>query len=180
MSDLFGSDPTCGIAVDAAGDDFYTPQWILDLLPQIRLDPCWSPASRVDPIGRFDIRAGQDGLALRWEVSGFVFVNPPYSDTARWLVKARQEAHAWGNVVCVLVPAYPGDGPWHKSVWPDARFVGFFCQRIKFVRPDGVLEQKGRGHALILYGPADKCAAVRADIVRRDRDKMLVWVELLR
>jgi len=178
MSDLFGSDPTCGIAVDAAGDDFYTPQWILDLLPQIRLDPCWSPASLVEPIERFNMRIGEDGLALPWNVDGFVFVNPPYSDTARWLAKARSEANATGNVVCVLVPAYPGDGPWHKSVWPDARFVGFFCHRIKFLCPDGSHEQKGRGHALILYGRADKCANARASIARRDREQKLVWVQV--
>ena len=164
---LFGDDPACGIATENNGDDFYTPPEVLDRLSPIALDPCWAPASLVKAKKTYDFRQGQDGLQLSWRIDpadGIVFANVPFSETAAWLIKAANEAFRWQIVVAVLCPAVAGDGPWGAIVWPVKPLVGFTKHRLSFIRPDGQREVKGRGHALILFGPDDACATVAAGI----------------
>lgn len=164
---LFQDNPDCGISTEPNGDDFYTPPEVLALLPPIALDPCWSPASLVQANKTFDIRQGQDGLVLDWNVNpahGIVFVNPPYSATSDWLHCALIEAERWQVVVAVLVPAYAGDGPWGALVWPHAKLVGFTKKRMQFLQPDGKRVSKGRGHALILFGPDAATRAVAGHV----------------
>lgn len=143
------------LADGAAGVEWYTPKWLLDWLPPIALDPCWSAASLVRAAAVIDLRRGEDGLTTPWEPigAGVVFCNPPFDNTCSWLRRCRQESARTGRVVVALVPAYPGDGPWHSEVWPHAALVGWIAGRMQFRDPQGRTEQKGRGHALILYGP---------------------------
>jgi hypothetical protein len=142
----------------AGGDEWYTPQFILDWLGPIALDPCYSHASLVKAAATIDLRKGEDGLLLPWghklaEVgAGIVYANPPFSDTAAWLRRCYLQAQATGRIVVALVPAYPSDGPWVRNVWGCATFVGFIQGRLDFVNPDGRWAQKGRGHALVVYG----------------------------
>jgi hypothetical protein len=148
---LFDQEPN--IETLSNGDDWYTPPWLLAWLPPIALDPCACHLSPVDAVEKIDVRSGRNGLAESWNVSseGIVFVNPPFSDTARWLAKCRQEGKV--RVVVALVPAIPGDGPWHDQVWGRVGWVGFIRHRVAFTAPDGHSETKGRGHALLVYGP---------------------------
>lgn len=175
---LFHDDASCGIATEAAGDEFYTPPEVLERLPPIALDPCWSPASLVKAAKTYNIRRGQDGLVLDWKIDpadGIVFANPPFSATADWLHCAVIESNRWQVVVAMLVPAYAGDGPWGALVWPHASMVGFTKKRMQFIRPDGKRETKGRGHALILFGPDDACAAVAVHI----GSELFAWVRVV-
>jgi hypothetical protein len=137
----------------AGGDEWYTPKWLLDWLPPVQLDPCHSASSLVQAAQTFDIRRGDDGLTASWAVEGtrVVWVNPPFSATSDWLYKCRTEAEKSPICVIALVPAVPGELHWHNHVWPHAYLVGFLRGRLVFVNPNGRQEQKGRGHALVVY-----------------------------
>lgn len=81
-------------------DDWGTPWWFVYLLEQefgpIDLDPCASYKSAKAPIF---FTEEDDGLAKRW--FGTVFVNPPYSQMARWAEKAHEQA-SLGNTKNIL------------------------------------------------------------------------------
>lgn len=168
----------------AAGDEWYTPQFILDWLPPIALDPCWSHSSLVKAEATIDLRRGEDGLTLAWSRklvgcgSGIVFANPPFSNTAAWLRRCDEQATRTGRVVVALVPSYPSDGPWVRHVWGRAAYVGFVQGRLEFVNPAGRVEQKGRGHSLIVYGRPAMAAEVILHVQGRasQHPQAPVWV----
>lgn len=81
------------------------------------------------PCGRF-YRKADNGLAMPWE--GRVFMNPPFSDTARWLEK--HSAH--GNGIS-LVPATVESNAWRRFVWPKAKLILLTPGRMRFCNPDG-------------------------------------------
>ena len=120
----------------AASDEWFTPRRILDWLPSITLDPCWSPHSHVRPTMAIDCRDGRDGLLERWDLfmahDGCVFVNPPYSDCAAWVEKCAREARVAVLPIVALVPAYAGDQYWHRAVWGRASWVAFLRGRVRF------------------------------------------------
>lgn len=174
MALLPGLEPDIpAVAADgAAGDEWYTPRFIVDWMGPIALDPCWSARSFVRAGAVLDLRRGDDGLADAWRPvgPGIVFVNPPFSNTSGWLRACRFWARVLDRVIVVLVPAFPGDNPWQVDVWPEAdgaRLVAHIAGRVDFVNPDGRVEQKGRGHSLLLYGPERACIEVAAGIARR-------------
>ena len=119
--------------LDAGSDEFLTPAWLRDTLPDIDLDPC---TQGHNPIGASRFwTCRDDGLARSRVWSGVVWCNPPYSDKARWMAKAVAGCRG-GGVDCVLsvLPAQVGDGHWWKFVWTEARLVGFVEGRVKFER----------------------------------------------
>lgn len=126
---------------DAASDEWFTPRWFLAWLPPIRLDPCASPHSNVAAANVLDVRAGHDGLTQAWSVpesgDGIVFVNPPYSDCARWVEKCAAIAATAAIPIVALVPGYAGDQYWHRAVWGKAQWVGFIAGRIRFDTANG-------------------------------------------
>lgn len=152
-----------GAPSSPGGDSWFTSRDLLAKLPRIVLDPCWEEGCAVDAVVTLDIRRGQNGLTRPWEPGpghGIVFVNCPFSDTASWLAKCRQESRRLAHVVVALVPAVPGDGPWHQHVWGEAQLVGFLPGRVEFFDAAGTCETKGRGHALVLYGRRESCREV--------------------
>ncbi|MCY1055405.1 DNA N-6-adenine-methyltransferase [Nannocystis sp. SCPEA4] len=137
-------------------DRYFTPAELLDLVAAtwpngIDLDPCWDPESLVQAKQVYDVRAGQDGLILPW--AGKIFVNPPYSSTSSWIIKAAQHAAAGGEVLA-LVQASVGSSYWARYVWPWAS-VCCLSPRPKFGRPRHLGPTKGAmvDHAVIYYGP---------------------------
>lgn len=175
------------VAADGAGgDEWYTMPWLLAWFGPIALDPCFSHKSHVRAACTIDLRRGEDGLTYEWDgvlqragnPPGIVFVNLPFSNTGAWLRKCRIEAARIGRVVVALVPAIPGDGPWHQDVWPYAPCVGNINGRVDFVNPDGRVDSKGRGHALILYGSEAACLALAHSIALASRGhaQSPVWV----
>ena len=132
-------------------DEWLTPRWLTEILPQIDLDPCAHPSSSVRAAAGYDIRRGEDGLALPWR--GVVFCNPPYTRTAKWLARCRAHGES-GRTAIALVPAVPGDGPWSRDVWGRAARVGFILGRLAFRDPrTDAAVIRGRGHALVVWGP---------------------------
>ncbi len=153
------------IPTEANGDSWFTPPHILAWLPPIALDPCACHLSAVQAAERIDIREGRNGLAESWDVAspGIVYACTPFSDGSRWLAKCRQEGRA--RVVVALVPATGGDGPWHDHVWGKAAWVLFLRGRVTFVGPDGRGVVKGRGHALVIWGPRVQANEVKSHIM---------------
>ena len=148
---------------DAASNEWYTPRWVLDLLPSVALDPCYCAQSNVAALKAIDVRLGEDGLAADWgpriDPRGMVvFCNPPYSNCSAWVEKCATEAELLSVPVVALVPAYSGDAYWHRAVWRRARFVGYFSSRLKFDVGPGV--------------PAPSCASFTSCLVVWARSSM--------
>ncbi len=145
----------------AEDDDWYTPRWLLGWLPPVGLDPCAAARAHVAAERRFDLRAGQDGLALPWEMAGgeadrslIVFCNPPYSDCARWVERCRSQAEAQVRPVVALIPAKPGEVYWFDHVWGQAKAVGFLRGRVRFDTVNGPAKDAATfGSALVVWGP---------------------------
>ena len=73
-----------------------------------------------------------DALTKRWH--GVCWMNPPYSQTARWMQKAYEESRRGATVVC-LVPSATDTGWWHNyAILGEIRF---WRGRIRFVGTRG-------------------------------------------
>jgi phage N-6-adenine-methyltransferase len=138
-----------------ASDEWYTPPWVLqlarDILGGIDLDPASSEQANRAVQAHCYYTAADDGYMRPW--TGRVWLNPPFSDTARW---ARRLAAAYqdGDVAAglLLVNSAPGY-TWYEELvdrWPAAQFR----KRLAFVRGDGApagLAKKSQ--TLFYFGP---------------------------
>ena len=95
------------LAPRARANGWYRPRWqvrkdvrftppeilssIVDVFGPIDLDPCGDPRSFVE--AKRVITEDENGLTTRWS-GGLAFVNPPYSDLARWMGRCSE---AWDN-----------------------------------------------------------------------------------
>lgn len=172
---------------DASSDDWFTPSWLLAWLPSIALDPCWSARSNVRASAVVDASTGDDGLwgevggwAKRAGAGQIVYVNPPYSDCARWVERCEVESRSLSVPVVALVPAYSGDAYWHRAVWRRAQFVGFLAKRLRFDIAPGVPAPSCASFtsAFVVWGDAVKARAVVAGIAALAGERVF-WVDAL-
>jgi len=96
-------------------DEWATPPELLrpldDAVDGFDLDPCSGAEER--SVAAETYTQDDDGLAQHWH--GAVWCNPPYSDVAAWMEKARIEARRDAvDVVIVLVPARTSTQWFHK------------------------------------------------------------------
>ena len=85
-----------------------------------------------------------DGLKVGWGKSNFV--NPPYSETEKWVKKALEEYHKGNSVVMLL--RLDASTKWFRDlILPNAE-IRLFDDRLHFVRPDGTSSRSD--HASIL------------------------------
>lgn len=72
-----------------------------------------------------------DGLTTDWGVS--TFVNPPYSQVAKWIAKSHAE---WkkGKTVVMLINAITDTKAFHEYIYGQAE-VRFLKGRVKFIDP---------------------------------------------
>jgi hypothetical protein len=140
--------PALGVDVDR--DTWLTPRYILDVLGPFDLDPCAALAS---PrwAAKHGYTVADNGLEQSWH--GRVFMNPPFSDTSRWL--ARHAQHGEG---ISLVPATVESVVWRKYVWTRATTVFLLHGRTRFCNPDGsaTMGRPLRSIALIAWTPHDR------------------------
>jgi DNA N-6-adenine-methyltransferase (Dam) len=115
------------VAPDAT-NGWMTPPGLLAALGPFDLDPCANTPDQWDP-GRVRrcIARPDDGLTAPW--AGMVWVNPPYTDTARWM--ARLAGH--GNGIA-LIFARTETGWFAEHVWGKASGLLFVKGRIRFIR----------------------------------------------
>lgn len=102
----------------------------------------------------FDEKA--NGLEQDWQ-KATVFMNPPYSNAAAWMAKAREEARKGATVVC-LVPARVDTKWWHDSVMGQddkgcAQEVRLVRGRLKF---SGAKDGAPFPSAVVVYRPGLK------------------------
>lgn len=119
------------IHFSSASDEWCTPAEVLDLVRQvgpIATDPCWNPNAITNPT-RARYTRSDDGLSQKWLCAAdeIVFVNPPYSDLATWLI-ACSLAGKTRNVIA-LVPSRTDTEAWH-SCYPD--LICFWNGRVEF------------------------------------------------
>jgi hypothetical protein len=111
-----------------AGDEWFTPRELIERLGPFDLDPATSEDRPWDTAAHH-LTAG--GLEAPW--SGFVWLNPPYSDIRPWLAKLSE--HKGGGIA--LVPAATGAVYWQLHVYPYKPTLHFLSGRPRFVRADG-------------------------------------------
>lgn len=112
-------------------DDWETPEWFIRLLKRefgyIDLDPCATAESTKAPIF---FTEKENGLVQPW--FGTVFVNPPYSQMAKWAAKAYSEAKMGHtkNILFLCAARTDTCAWWDYLRWGDVRFIK---GRLKFV-----------------------------------------------
>jgi phage N-6-adenine-methyltransferase len=132
-------------AVSSGRTDWSTPQPLFDLLDRefsFEIDVC-ATVENAKCVRFFSPK--DDGLEQEWR--GSVWLNPPYSDTRRWLEKAWESSRAGATVVC-LVPASTGTSWW----WDFCRFgeVRFLRGRLRF---DDSATGAPFASAVVVFGP---------------------------
>jgi phage N-6-adenine-methyltransferase len=118
-------------------DELFTPQWYLDALGPIDLDPA---ACFGRQVARVNFTRDDDGLSRKWE-GKVVHVNPPYSSPlqGRFVRHAfKQYLDGGTGVIVMLIQASTSASYWHECIWPHAQWIGFPKGRISFCGANGV------------------------------------------
>lgn len=112
-----------------SSDDYYTPSWVFEALNEhFDLDVCAPPGGGpFVPTDRYYTEV-EDGLACSW--SGFVWMNPPFSNPLPWILRFLEH----GNGLA-LVPT--SSGKWMDHLWNDAS-GWLVLRRINFYTPTGL------------------------------------------
>lgn len=134
--------------IEGESDEWLTPPDIIADLGPFDLDPCcpvimpWRTATIM--------RSKEDVLFEHWPDDAFVWLNPPYSDIARWMNEL--SIHPGGGIALVFART---ETAWFVStVWKRAMAIAFLHGRVTFHLPDG---RPGPGNAgapscLVAYG----------------------------
>ena len=136
-------------------DAWLTPPEIIEALGPFDLDPCcepvmpWRTAKQMltnKPLNNEMVYSVPDGCD--WSLwDGFVWLNPPYSDIARWM--AAMAEHGYG-IACVFART---ETRWfHEHVWPCASSLLFLRGRPHFHHPDGTRAKGNSGGPIVLVG----------------------------
>jgi phage N-6-adenine-methyltransferase len=155
VADLFGVETQPRAAMGShqshsgGADEWLTPPSLIDALGPFDLDPCaprlrpWDTAAR-----HYTIE--DDGLRHEW--SGRVWLNPPYSQAARWLHRLAE--HGQGTA---LIFARTETALWFEHVWPRASALLFIRGRLHFHYASGKRAPANSGAPSVLaaYGPQD-------------------------
>lgn len=129
-------------------DGWLTPRSILDALGDFDLDPCGSP---LWPTAKQHLYEADDGLAAPWPADARVWLNPPYSQVARWMERLAKHDNG-----IALVFARTDTAWFQKYVFARASAVLFLAKRIKFVDPvtlEPAKNSAGSGSCLVAYDP---------------------------
>lgn len=126
-------------------DSWLTPPWLIEAAGPFDFDPAcppnmpWRTAIRM-------VALPENGLDVSW--SGFVWLNPPYSDIRPWVEKLA----AHGNGL-LLVPAKATDTRWAQFTLQTADAILFIAGRLLFHYPNGI-KSKGKWSSSMLcaYG----------------------------
>jgi len=120
----------------------YTPQWYIDALGPIDLDPsaCFG---RQHATVNYTI--DDDGLAHDW-FARVVHLNPDYRNPTqerfvRHACDQHQRCHT--GVIVMLIQAGVSSSYWHECIWPHAKWVGFPEGLIAFCGANGVPTKGG-------------------------------------
>jgi hypothetical protein len=113
------------LLIGKRNDHVATPKALLEVLTNIHkfdFDPC-------------PLHHTVDGLHPTTEWGKSNFVNPPYSNIEKWVMRGVQEMHK-GNKSVFLITARTNTGYWCEHVFPNAHQILFFNKRVKFEGQD--------------------------------------------
>jgi hypothetical protein len=133
----------------AGSNVWLTPLRLIQALGPFDLDPC-SLQHRPWDTARHHIAPPDDGLTAPWW--GRVWLNPPYSDVARWIARLADHGTGTGIVFARTETRW-----FHESIWSRASALLFPAGRITFCLPDGAEPQSNSGapSVLVAYGQGD-------------------------
>lgn len=110
-------------------DEWATPQAFFDELDRefhFTLDPCCTKETA--KCSNFYTK-DDDGLSKSW-AGETAFVNPPYSESAKWIEKASQEKEA---KTVMLIPARTDTRAFHRYIYKQPNVeIRFIKGRLKF------------------------------------------------
>lgn len=135
------------------GDERETPPelftWASRNLGAFDLDVCATRENAKCP-AYYDIEA--DGLTKMWH--GNVWCNPPYSDIAAWVMRARTQMFqpAMCERIVMLVPSAT-ETDWWRSMWSGATEIVFLSPRVRFLKNGEQMGSPPFGSALALFYP---------------------------
>lgn len=131
-------------------DEWLTPPALVAALGHFDLDPCSPGDRRPWDTAAKHYSIEDDGLRQEW--SGRVWLNPPYSDMRRWLVRLAEHNHG-----TALIFARTETALWFDHIWPKASGVLFLRGRLSFHYVNGKRAKANSGapSALIAYGAQD-------------------------
>jgi hypothetical protein len=117
-------------------DTWITPPWIIEKIGRSTLDPCgYRDGAIVDTADHyFSLDQGQDGLKEEW--FGSVYVNPPYTETDKWLKKGIKYFNESGNSVIFCLPCRTCT-KWYQENVKQATGILFFDKKIHFLDANG-------------------------------------------
>ena len=102
--------------LSAKSDEWATPKYIYNqVISKGMFDPC--------PLG-----SKTDGLTIEWGVNNFV--NPPYSQLKKWVIKSIEE-HKKGKDVLLLTPSRT-DTKAFKTLFEYGSEITFITGRLRF------------------------------------------------
>lgn len=163
----------------ALRDSWQTPDWLFNAAAA-RFDFVLDLAASVDnkKCGHW-FGESSDSLSQSWADSnsihgGWCWLNPPYSETGKWLEKCWEEAQLGARIVC-LVPSPNGESYWGKYVFNKASEIIFINGRVAFELPgeDGKPKaQKGntRGSCLVVFNRTYEAGTLLTSV---DREKLI-------
>lgn len=147
----------------SSAENFKTPKDLYDALDaefHFVFDPC--------PLGGHLLF---DGLKIPWKASNFV--NPPWSDVQRWVVKAREE-FLLGHKTVLLIPARVSSSYWHDYVLTMATEIRFIKGRVPF----GKYIKKRQGVpipiCIVIFDPDQ---APKHNVLKIGRFQTAVWTK---
>lgn len=117
------------------------------------LDPCADRRSPIFNVFKNWLTIEQDGL--KWDWSGHVFINPPFSTVGPWIQKAIVQTENTKSIT-LLLPANRTDQRWWMDLWRACEPKNFhwLSPRLKFGTPDDPHGTRKKNH------PPFACVAV--------------------
>lgn len=105
-------------------DILRTPDYIIDALGEIDLDPCAGELTKIGEVNWWDGRS-EDGLEKEW--FGFVYCNPPFSKKEQWIEKMIQHNNG------ILMLPERGSAPWFGPLAQAAGRYFVMGKKINFI-----------------------------------------------
>jgi site-specific DNA-methyltransferase (adenine-specific) len=111
---------------------------LLDTQFHFTLDPCASDTNH--KCAKY-YTVKDNGLNFSWQGES-VFVNPPFSESNKWIEKAYRESTKPKTQVVMIIPSRTDTIYWHKTIMREAYQIWFCKGRINF-ELDGLKPKNG-------------------------------------
>jgi hypothetical protein len=156
-------------------DTYYTPLWVVDSLGDIfdryqYLDPC--PGTK-----KFHTKgtiSALDGLAYDWgKPFRYSFVNPPFSDMAKWINHAAiknnpRHASLWFTKLDFRTQ-------WGKDLVCSAKWILPVLGYVRYLKEDGAEHGSATFQtAFAAIGDQSECAILKEKVIEAHRDRL--WI----